>query len=190
MHPLERMDACNYSNDIDYVAVQKTTRKRMKDGSTKLYQHCRKPRKTIEYVFETEVQKLQFGKRLETVFKHIGSKSNTQLMITLLDAYTLTDEGSSTTTSRGVPLDILGTRHRVDMMYGGEFVELTEDLPVTIYDRHYILKVNPDTGRLSGYPLNAVLQRDVSTSGMFVFRQVRFNILQLLRVSTVCLEVY
>ena len=66
---------------------RKKIQKTLQDGSVKTYNVRRKPRKNIDFIFDTDSQKLAFEEKLKDVKQNSNIQSNADLFVSLLDLY-------------------------------------------------------------------------------------------------------
>jgi hypothetical protein len=86
-------------SDITNTPIRKRT-KRLVDGTVKTYVTPRKPRMTIELVFDNEAQKLEFGDKLSKVKELMGITRPVEVMSQLVDKYLHKAQYSSDTSNR------------------------------------------------------------------------------------------
>jgi hypothetical protein len=73
-------------SDISNVCTGKKT-KRMSDGTFKVYEYKRKPRKTLDILFDNEASKLSFQVKWDKIKTLTGFTTVTDVLISLLDYY-------------------------------------------------------------------------------------------------------
>ena len=72
---------------VDITNGQYVNRKRLSNGEIKAYKVTRKPRKTLDFMFKTDCEKLLFEKKFEQVKSLLKLKSNTEVFDHLMDSY-------------------------------------------------------------------------------------------------------
>ncbi|CAC5418322.1 unnamed protein product [Mytilus coruscus] len=67
--------------------VEYFNRKRLSNGELKSYKYVRKPRKSIDYNFDNDSQKLAFDEKYEGLKRKMKVKSNVDILNILMDFY-------------------------------------------------------------------------------------------------------
>ena len=76
-------------------AGKSKSRKRLKDGSFKVYGSARKSRKVMDFTFENDAKKMMFDAKFEEFKQKMNVKTNTECLTKLMESYESKGQSSS-----------------------------------------------------------------------------------------------